>query len=86
MGVKTPNLHIDSANMPCYILITKRLTYLITKGIKKSMTIKELKEIISNLPNDAYILLSTEDTYDLETAIVEYHSDGRIHLVLSNLE
>ena len=56
------------------------------KGFKKSMKIKELKEIISNLPDDTLILLSTEDTYDLETAIIEYHSDGRIHLVLSNLE
>lgn len=50
------------------------------------MTIKELKEIISSLPNDTLILLSTEDTYDLETAIIEYHSDGRVHLLLSNME
>jgi hypothetical protein len=56
------------------------------KGFKKSMKIKELKEIISNLPDDTLILLSTEDTYDLETAIIEYHSDGRLHLVLSNME
>jgi hypothetical protein len=50
------------------------------------MTINDLKEIISTLPSDTILLLSTEDTYDLEPAIVEYHSDGRIHPVLTNLE
>jgi hypothetical protein len=50
------------------------------------MTILQLKQIIANLPDDTLILLSTEDTYDLETALIEYHSDNRIHLVLTNME
>lgn len=50
------------------------------------MTILQLKKLMETLPDDTLILLSTEDTYDLETAIIEYHSDGRLHLVLSNME
>ena len=50
------------------------------------MTILQLKQLIESLPDETLILLSTEDTYDLETAIIEYHSDGRLHLVLSNME
>ena len=50
------------------------------------MTIRELKEIILNLPDETPVLISAEDIYDAETVIVEYHSDGRRHLILSNLE
>ena len=50
------------------------------------MTIKDLKEIISNLPDEMPILISTEDVYDAETVMVEYHSDGRLYLILSNME
>lgn len=50
------------------------------------MTAKKLKEILNNLPEETIILISTEDIYEVETAIVEYHSDGRTHLVLSNAE
>ena len=51
-----------------------------------SMTVKEIKEIISSLPDETPILVSTEDIYEVETIAVEYHSDGRKHLILSNLE
>ena len=50
------------------------------------MTIKQLKEIISNLPDETPILIDSDDIYNLETVNVEYHSDGRQHLVLSNAE
>jgi len=50
------------------------------------MTVKDLKEIINNLPNEIPVLISTEDAYDASTVMVEYHSDGKIHLILSNVE
>ena len=50
------------------------------------MTVKELLEIISVLPSDTPIILSTEDIYEVETISVEYHSDGRKHVILSNVE
>ena len=50
------------------------------------MTVKELLEIISSLPDNTPVLVSTEDIYEVETIAVEYHSDGRKHLILSNLE
>lgn len=50
------------------------------------MTIKDLKEIINNIPEDAIVLLSTEDIYDIETVTIEKHSDGRVHLILSSDE
>lgn len=48
-----------------------------------SMTIKDLKEIISNLPNETTILIEEND---IETTEVHYHSDGRVHLIFSTLE
>ena len=51
-----------------------------------SMTVKELLEIISTLPDNTPVLVSTEDIYEVETVSVEHHSDGRKHLILSNLE
>ena len=50
------------------------------------MTVKQLKEIVSNLPDETPILISTEDIYEVETISIEYHSDGRQHIVLSNVE
>lgn len=50
------------------------------------MTIRELKEIIHNVPDEAVILLSTEDIYDVETVRIELHSDGRIHFILTTEE
>lgn len=51
------------------------------------MTIKQLKEIIANLPDETYVLIDLEDKYnDVETVIVEHHSDGRTHIVFSSIE
>lgn len=51
------------------------------------MTIKELKEIISNLPETTVLLIDgSDDINDVETVNVQYHSDGRIHLIFSALE
>jgi DNA polymerase III sliding clamp (beta) subunit (PCNA family) len=51
-----------------------------------SMTIKDLKEIISNLPDETVILIEENDISEVETVNVQYHSDGRLHLILSVLE
>lgn len=50
------------------------------------MTIKELKEIISNLPEETILLIEDSDINDVETIKVQYHSDGRTHLIFSVLE
>ena len=50
------------------------------------MTIIQLKQIIANLPEETPIILRTEDLYETETAAVEYTSDGRVHLILSNVD
>ena len=47
------------------------------------MTIKDLKEIISNLPDNTILLIEEND---VETIEVHYHSDGRVHLIFSALE
>lgn len=47
------------------------------------MTIKEFKEILNNLPDDAIMLVSGGD---VETIYVEYHSDGRSHVIFSSDE
>ena len=50
------------------------------------MTIKELKKIISNLPEETTILIEESDINEVETVEVQYHSDGRTHLIFSVLE
>jgi hypothetical protein len=50
------------------------------------MTIKELKLIIENLMDDTVILIEETDITDVETVNIQYHSDGRSHLILSALE
>ena len=51
-----------------------------------SMTIKELKTIISNLPEETILLVEQEDVSDVETIDVQFHSDGRVHLIFSVME
>lgn len=51
-----------------------------------SMTIKELKEIISNLSEETVILIEDTDVNDVETINIQIHSDGRTHFILSTLE
>ena len=50
------------------------------------MSIKELKEIISMLPEETVILIEETDINDVETINIQIHSDGRTHLILSALE
>jgi hypothetical protein len=51
------------------------------------MTNKELKTILNTLPDDATLLIDTDDKYtDVETIMVEHHSDGRTHIIFSSLE
>ena len=50
------------------------------------MTIKELKEIILNLPDNTVILIEETDTNEVETIDIQIHSDGRSHLIFSALE
>ena len=52
------------------------------------MTLEKLKRIVDNLPA-ATVLLVEDDNgnqNDVETVFVEYHDDGRAHLILSNKE
>lgn len=50
------------------------------------MTIKELKLIIEDLADDTVILVEETDINDVETINIQFHSDGRSHLILSALE
>lgn len=50
------------------------------------MTIKQLKEIIDNLSDETPVLLSGDDTKDVETVQIEFHSDGRCHVIFSSWE
>ncbi len=50
------------------------------------MTLAELKKILETVPDDAIVLLEDADINDLETTSIEYHADGRVHVILSTLE
>ena len=50
------------------------------------MKIIDLKKIIENLPEDTVILIEENDINEVETVDVQYHADGRIHLIFSALE
>lgn len=50
------------------------------------MTIRDLKKIISTLPENTVLLIEETDINDVETINVQYHSDGRVHLIFSALE
>lgn len=49
------------------------------------MTIRDLKKIISTLPDNTVLLVEETDINDVETIDVQYHADGRIHLIFSAL-
>jgi hypothetical protein len=49
------------------------------------MTIRDLKKIISTLPESTVLLIEETDINDVETVNVQYHSDGRVHLIFSAL-
>lgn len=50
------------------------------------MTIKQLKEIISNLPDDTVAMIEWSDLYEIKMATVIIHSDGRKHITFSAME
>ena len=50
------------------------------------MTIRELKKIISTLPEDTILLVEEHDIGDVETIEIQHHADGRTHLIFSALE
>ena len=50
------------------------------------ITIKNLMEIISSLPDETAILIEENYINEVETVNVQFHSDGRVHLILSALE
>lgn len=51
------------------------------------MTNKELKAILNSLPDETILLIDTDNGYtDVETIMIEHHSDGRTHIVFSHLE
>ena len=48
-----------------------------------SMTIKELKQIISVLPDETILLIEENNISDVGTVNVQYHSGGITHLVFT---
>ena len=53
------------------------------------MTIARFKTLTEQLPPDTIILIDSTTTSaitDVETINIEYHADGRSHLILSNKE
>lgn len=46
------------------------------------MTIKELKNIINNLPEETIVLVEENDVNDVETVEVHYHPEGSVHIIL----
>ena len=50
------------------------------------MTIKELKEIIIHIPDETILLLEANDVFDVETIDVQFHADGRTHIIFSAIE
>ena len=50
------------------------------------MTLEKLRQITNTLPADTIILIDAEDTHNVETINIEYHTDGRAHLILTNKE
>ena len=50
------------------------------------MKIKELKEIILNLPEETVVLIEENDISEVEALNIQIHADGRIHLIFSALE
>lgn len=50
----------------------------------KTMTLEKLRQITNTLPADTVILINSEDISEIETISIEYHTDGRAHVVLSD--
>ena len=64
---------------------TQAIYILIMEVVK--MTIARLKTLTEQLPPDTIVLIEFPDrTADVKTLNIEYHTDGRSHLILSNKE
>ena len=50
------------------------------------MTIRELKKIISNLPEEALLQVDFREVNEVKSITVCYSVDGRVRLILSTLE
>ncbi len=52
------------------------------------MTLEKLKQITNNLPADTVLLIGEDSDVlkEVGTVSIEYHTDGRAHLVFNNLE
>ena len=50
------------------------------------MTIKKLKEIISNLPDTTIILIEGDDINEVESIEVQFHNTGETHLIFNASE
>lgn len=50
------------------------------------MTVKELKQIISALPDETILLIDGDEVKDVKLVNIMFHSDGRSHLIFSSLE
>ena len=50
------------------------------------MTLEKLQQIANNLPGATALLVedSDGDYFDVEMVSIEYHNDGRAHLIMSN--
>ncbi len=50
------------------------------------MTLEKLRKITDSLPGDTVILIDPfkDDTGEVDTVSIEYHTDGRAHLILSD--
>ncbi len=50
------------------------------------MNIAQLKSIINQLPDETILLLQAEQMQDVESIVVEHHSDNRVHIIFTGLE
>ena len=51
------------------------------------MSVEKLRKLIADLPADMVVLVNLPaGTDDLQTVRIEYHNDGRSHLILTTEE
>lgn len=51
------------------------------------MTLEKLYEFLNNIPKEAIVLIDSKQEYsEINTIFVEYHADGRVHVVFSERE
>lgn len=78
---------LDNLKRTLYNNTCKRSTRNNIKKEHDKMTLEKLRQITNNLPADTIILVEgADDLTDCESVKIEYHADGRAHLILSNAE